>query len=296
MRIGNGEHYIEVNGISHWIKVEGKENNTIPLLIIHGGPGGNLYTFERTVGPQLAKSRTVVYYEQRGCGRSSKPISENAYTLNELIDDFYKIIEWLGVQKVDVLGYSFGGELALEITHSNSNTINKLVLSGPSLINLKTQLMIQITGFMSIADVTTVDKIETIISENSEIESKYAKVWELVDTEMIDRLLFEDQDIAKKYRMLVRESNLSNTGLMLEILQKNPPKIALINRLKELHQKTLIITGVHDRNTGLSISNMIHRNLPNCEWVLFNKSAHFPDLEETDKFVREVLFFLEREK
>ena len=47
MRIGNGEHYIEVNGIRHWIKIEGKENNTIPLLIIHGGPGGNLYTFEQ---------------------------------------------------------------------------------------------------------------------------------------------------------------------------------------------------------------------------------------------------------
>ena len=213
-----------------------------------------------------------------------------------MIDDFNKILEWLGVQKVDLLGYSFGGELALEITHSNSNTINKLVLSGPSLINFKTQLMIQITGFMSIADVTTADKIETIIGENSEIESKYAKVWELVDTEMVDRLLFEDQDIAKKYRMLVRESNLTNTGLMLEILQKNSPKIPLVNRLKELQQKTLIITGVHDRNTGLSISKMIHRNLPNCEWVLFNKSAHFPDLEESDKFVREVLFFLEREK
>ena len=53
MLIGNGEYNIEINGINHWIKVEGKENNTIPLLIIHGGPGGNLYTFERTVGPQL---------------------------------------------------------------------------------------------------------------------------------------------------------------------------------------------------------------------------------------------------
>lgn len=124
MLIGNGEYNIEINGINHWIKVEGKENNTIPLLIIHGGPGGNLYTFERTVGPPLAKSRTVVYYEQRGCGRSSKPISENAYTFNELIDDFNKIIEWLGVQKVDLLGYSFGGELALEITHSSPNSIN----------------------------------------------------------------------------------------------------------------------------------------------------------------------------
>lgn len=295
MRIENGEYNIEFNGVNHWIKVEGKENNTIPLLIIHGGPGGNLYTFERTVGPQLAKSRTVVYYEQRGCGRSSKPVLENAYTINDLIVDFEKLVEWLGVQKVDLLGYSFGGELALEITLSNSSIINKVVLSGPSLITLKTQFMIQINGFMSIADITIADQIEKIISENSDIESKYAKVWEIVDTETVDCLLFEDQKIAKMYRSLVKESNLSNTGLMLETLLKNPPKIPLIKRLKDLQQKTLIITGVHDRNTGIPISNMIKRNLPNCEWVLFNKSAHFPELEEMDKFEREVLSFLEGE-
>jgi proline iminopeptidase len=51
MNLKNGEYRVMINGISHWIKVEGQENNTIPLFIIHGGPGGNLYAFERTIGP-----------------------------------------------------------------------------------------------------------------------------------------------------------------------------------------------------------------------------------------------------
>ncbi|QFF99180.1 alpha/beta fold hydrolase [Psychrobacillus glaciei] len=92
MKTENGEYHVVINEIQHWIKIEGKENNTIPLIIIHGGPGGNLYTFERTVGPYLAKERTVVYYEQRGCGRSEKPNSDNAYSIHELIDDFKKIL------------------------------------------------------------------------------------------------------------------------------------------------------------------------------------------------------------
>jgi len=293
MKIENGEYKVEINGISHWVKVEGKENNTIPLFIIHGGPGGNLYTFERTVGPLLSKKRTVVYYEQRGCGRSSNPISDNAYTFNELIDDFKKITEWIGIQKVDLLGYSFGGELALEITHSIPNTINKVVLSGPSLIALKMQYMIQMSGFMSIADLNLADKIENIFSEESEIEVKYEKIWESVDAETVDRLLFENQSIAQVYRQFVKESNLTNSGLMLETLQNNPMKIPLYKRLNDFHHKTLIITGVHDRNTGIAISKIIHRNLLNSNWVLFNKSAHFPELEETDKFISEVLNFLE---
>ena len=69
-------------------------------------------------------------------------------------------------------------------------------------------------------------------------------------------------------------------------------EIPLQARLKKIPHNTLIITGVHDRNTGIPISKTINRNLPNSEWVLFNKSAHFPELEETEQFVSEVCGFL----
>ncbi|PLT28108.1 alpha/beta fold hydrolase [Peribacillus deserti] len=85
MPLVNGEYSIMLNGISHWVKVDGDENNTVPLILIHGGPGGNHYTFERTAGPLLSKKRTVVYYEQRGCGRSEKPDWDEDYTIDLLI-------------------------------------------------------------------------------------------------------------------------------------------------------------------------------------------------------------------
>ena len=43
----NGEHRIELNGVSHWYKIAGAEHKTVPLVIVHGGPGGNVYNFER---------------------------------------------------------------------------------------------------------------------------------------------------------------------------------------------------------------------------------------------------------
>ena len=58
--VKNGEFYTEINSIMHWIKIEGAENKTRPLVILHGGPGGNHYTFERTTGPYLSKARTVI--------------------------------------------------------------------------------------------------------------------------------------------------------------------------------------------------------------------------------------------
>ncbi|MDI2588818.1 alpha/beta hydrolase [Psychrobacillus sp. NEAU-3TGS] len=243
----------------------------------------------------MSEDRTVVYYEQRGCGRSGKPTDDNAYSMNELVDDFRKIIEWTGSEKIDLLGYSFRGELALEFASNFLYLINKIILSSPSMINLKTQYMIQIAGFQSIADMTLVNRIEEILKKNTSIEHKYKQVWEIVDQETIDRLLFVDPEVASKYRELVIESNLHNlhnTGRMLTVLQENSVTPPLYERLNNIHHKTLIITGVYDRSTGIPISNLIHRNLSNSEWILFNNSAHFPELEETENFVSSVLGFL----
>ncbi|AYA75977.1 proline iminopeptidase [Bacillus sp. Y1] len=293
MKIKNGEYKQYINGVIHWIKIDGAENHTTPLVIIHGGPGGNVYAFERTIGPLLSKNRTVIYYEQRGCGRSESPDSENAFTFNDLINDFKEIHHWLGVEKVDLFGYSFGGELALEITHAVPNKINKVILSGPSLIGLKTQYLIQMAGFMSVADPSFISVIERILEEPGTLEERYVRLWKAADTATTDRFLFENQSLATEYRRLTKESKMTNTGLMLKAIQNKPPTIPLYERLKETKQDILIVTGVHDRNSGVPISNQIHRQLENSKLVLFNNSAHFPYMEEPQPFLEQLISFLE---
>jgi proline iminopeptidase len=290
----DGEYTVEINGITHWIRIAGSKNQTIPLVTLHGGPGGNHYVFERTIGPVLSKNRTVIYYEQRGCGRTDKPSDDTKYSIDLLIEDFKSLRKWLDVKKVDILGYSFGGELALEIAHAASTVINKIVLSGPSLINSELNKMVQIAGFSSVVDIQMNRQMEAVLKKGLTIDETYNKFWELADREAVDLLLFENQEIAKRNREMWAESNLLNTGLMYKALQKNPVKIPLLDRLKEIQQETLIIAGVFDRNTGIPISKLIHKELSNSEILLFKKSAHFPDLEEPEKFNKTVLEFLER--
>lgn len=292
MKIRNGEFKIELNNINHWVKIEGSENNTTPLIIIHGGPGGNHYTFERIVGPLLSNSRTLVYYEQRGCGRTDKPLSENDYNIELLIEDFKELMKWLDVEKVDILGYSFGGELALEFALVLPEDINKIILSGPSLMNSDIQKLVQIGGIMAVSNSELYKNISTYVQRNSSIDVIFDRVWELMDTETVDQLLFEDPEIAKINRQLWQESNLINTGLLMRGIQKNKSNIPLEFRVKEIENEVLIITGIFDRNTGIPISKLIDKELVNSELVVFNKSAHFPDLEETDRFVRVVKEFL----
>jgi proline iminopeptidase len=292
MKWKNGEYHIFIHSIKHWIKIEGSEHQTTPLVLLHGGPGGNHYVFERTMGSSLSKKRTVVYYEQRGCGRSEKPISNEDYKLEQLIADFREIKKWLDVDRVDLFGYSFGGELALEITCALPEDINKIVLSGPSLIDLEMGKLIQIAGFMAVGEPPLLKKINELLKQNLPINSLYEKVWNLVDTKTVDRLLFQNQTIADQNRKLWGESKLTNTGLMAKVIMGHPMETPLLDRLKHIKQQALIIAGLFDRNTGVTISKLIHNELENSELVLFKKSAHFPDLEEPNRFSNIVLNYL----
>ncbi|WP_137790224.1 alpha/beta hydrolase [Bacillus sp. E(2018)] len=287
----DGEYHLLVNEVSHWIKIEGSVNKSLPLLIIHGGPGGNHYVFERTAGPKLAEKRTVIYYEQRGCGRSDAQHSED-YSVELLVNDFSCLMEKLGIKKVDVLGYSFGGELALEIALAFPELINKIVLSAPSLMFSDMVYDIQIQGFKKISDEAFLHRIEKLLSQNLTLKEKWERIWALADSELVDRFLFEDVKVAKYNRRLWENSGLSNTGQMMKALQRNPPSTPLEKRLKQIKHLTLILTGVHDRNTGMKISKIMKQELPNSELHVFLKSAHFPELEEEYEFVATTLDFL----
>lgn len=98
---------------------------------------------------------------------------------------------------VKLFGYSFGGEFALEITLALPHKISKVILSGTSLIGLKTQYLIKIAGFISIADTALISKIESILEDQGSVEEKYISVWKATDLETVVRLFFENQCPAK---------------------------------------------------------------------------------------------------
>ena len=47
LMLQDGIHYLKINGIMHWCKSCRTTHNTVPLIIVHGGPGGNHYVFEK---------------------------------------------------------------------------------------------------------------------------------------------------------------------------------------------------------------------------------------------------------
>lgn len=116
-------------GDGHRIYVEQCGNpNGIPVVILHGGPGGGCSpAMRRYFDPSAYR---IVLFDQRGCGRSRPHASVEANTTWHLIRDIELIRERLGIDKWIVFGGSWGATLSLLYAQSHPDRAAQLVLRG----------------------------------------------------------------------------------------------------------------------------------------------------------------------
>jgi proline iminopeptidase len=116
-------------GDGHRIYVEQCGNPTgIPVLVLHGGPGGGCSpAMRRYFDPSAYR---VVLFDQRGCGRSRPMASVQANTTWHLVEDIETIREALGVERFILFGGSWGATLALIYAITHPTRAVHLVLRG----------------------------------------------------------------------------------------------------------------------------------------------------------------------
>ena len=96
-------------------------------LYLTGGPGYNSYSFEQTIGPQLERRAQMIYFDERGTGRSERP-SDKDYKMTTLVQDLEALRKHLGLQQLSLMGQSFGGTPALEYAASYPENVQKLII------------------------------------------------------------------------------------------------------------------------------------------------------------------------
>jgi proline iminopeptidase len=100
----------------------------IPLLIVHGGPGGSINPYYRQL-PDPARYRMILF-DQRGCGRSTPFGGLHANTTQDLVADIERIRQALGIVRWVVLGGSWGSALALAYAQAHPARVQALVVTG----------------------------------------------------------------------------------------------------------------------------------------------------------------------
>ena len=110
--------YLNLGGLDQWVMIRGENLDNPPLVILHGGPGFSDTPFFRYCNAQLEKSFTLVYWDQRGTGKSFAPtIPRSSMTVEQFITDLDELVEAVrrrvGKRKVALFGHSWGSALGV---------------------------------------------------------------------------------------------------------------------------------------------------------------------------------------
>ena len=94
-----------------------------PIVALHGGPSvpsNYLYPLEDVV-----PYRSIVFYDQLGCGKSDQPTDITQYSIEDSVEDLKVLLKKLGVRRFHLYGQSYGGILAFEYMKSVASSSSK---------------------------------------------------------------------------------------------------------------------------------------------------------------------------
>jgi len=271
----------ETGGLSIYYEVLGAGAGT-PLVLVNGGPGfDHVYMHCSDVWERLEAKRKVVFYDQRGNGRSSELKEGQSSLLADQIDDLEALRAHLGLEKMDLLGHSWGGYLVMAYAARHPDRI--------------AHLMIVDSAAPKIQD--TVFLFKNIYPETTSREDGLAFAVELGDDAAISSdlreyvsMLFYSQ--AARDAMMARLSELSYHQKINKAVWNDLQRFDLSPELPKFRFPTLVATGRYDFNVAPSVAWGIHNAIPGSEFAVFEKSGHLPYCEESGAFAARIEEFL----
>jgi pimeloyl-ACP methyl ester carboxylesterase len=125
--------YAPVNGLQMYYQIHGEAvEGQPPLLLLHGGFLSIATSFGRMI-PTLTEQRQVVAVEQQGHGHTAD--IDRPLTFEQEADDTAAALRYLGIEQVDVFGYSDGGNVALGLAIRHPELVRKLAIAGTNVSN-----------------------------------------------------------------------------------------------------------------------------------------------------------------
>jgi proline-specific peptidase len=281
------EGYVDFRGYRTWYRVAGdRQTGAAPLLALHGGPGSTHNYFAPLEA--LARDRLVVLYDQIGCGNSDRP-TDIEWSIDVFRDELVAVRAQLGLDRIHLLGTSWGGMLALEHVLSSAAGIVSLVLSSTlaSVDQWATQQRV-------LRDALPDDVVETL--DRHERAGTYDDPeYERAMQVYLDRHFYRGPKPRDELKRM-------NAGRSVEVYRamQGPNEWTVTgalrgwdvrDRLAEVVVPTLVVRGRHDMCTA-EIASALVTGIRNAREVVLEESSHTPVLEETDRYLEVVGEFL----
>ena len=235
-----------------------------PLLIFHdelGHPGWLRYH------EALSESYTLHIPSHSGFGESER--QEWIMNMRDMAGWYLDVLDELGLDRVNAIGFSLGGWLAAEIATMCPHVFKKLVLVGPAGVRppvgeIFDMFLVMAKEFITkgFADPSSAPEFAEICPE--EPSPELVEAWEVA----------REEACRLSWKPYMHYPGLPN----------------LLRRLKGL--PTLIIWGKDDAIVPLSAGQLYQESIPGSKLVVLDNCGHHPEIEKTEEFLRVVQQFL----
>ena len=250
-----------------------------PIVVVHGGPGMD-HTYLLPGMRALARSHLVVFYDQRGSGRSRGEVNASTVSFDLFLADIDALADSLGLARFSLLGHSWGGLLALRYAARHPERLRALVLMNTvepgRRYNQRTAETFR--ARQSAADSATVATL---------MQSQAMKRGDAAAVNVVMRAMFR--------ATFADTTRLDDLALNLDQrTASNLPKVASLlmgslgasfdywSEAKTITVPTLVVHGVEDV-VPIDMPRELARTIPHAMLIEIEHAGHFPYIERPDE-------------
>jgi pimeloyl-ACP methyl ester carboxylesterase len=240
---------------------------------------GTLDNWDPAVVDPLASDREVILFDSAGVGRSTGKVPTTAAGMTMHALDF---LDALSLTSCDVLGYSLGGMVAQQMALERPSIVHRMILvataprGGDDIMHLEKPSLARHLGDATLKGYAVLQKIFFAPTASSQAAGKA----------FIERLALRAEDFDRPSGPDVAASQVA---AFREWEQSSGTRFA---NLKDIHQPTLVVNGIHDEMIPIANSYRLSENLPNAMLVTYPDAGHGALFQYHESFTRQASAFL----
>ncbi len=294
---------ISLGGIDQHIIIRAADSSKPVMLFLHGGPGSPEFAFMKHFNPDIEKDFVMVYWEQRGAGKSySKDIPVESMNMEQFISDTRELSEYLAErfnrEKIYLMGHSWGSLLGILTAWKHpylywayfgiGQVAHQFRGEQISFEWTKEQARIQ-NDERAIKSLSRLNFPDSLASSKEWIdflmvERQYANKYGGGTTREISGMwpLVKIVLKSREYSMGEKLHFMNASMFSLEHLWSEVMHTNLMNDIDSIQVPVYIFHGKHDYTTPYSVAKDFYNQLkaPQKEFFTFENSAHSPVFEE----------------
>jgi proline iminopeptidase len=281
------ESHVALGSASLFVREIGEGH---PILVLHGGPDFD-HSYLLPEMDRLAESRRLLYYDQRGRGRSAAGVRAEHVSLESEIADIEALRRHFELESFAVLGHSFGGLLAMEYATRHPARVSHLIL-----MNTAPASHAQVIAFRDDRHEKTPDELERMkaIAASDAFRAgdvaAEAKYYHLhFHPALHDPAAHLDRVVKSLRTHFTPETILLARAIEERLYQQtwDRPDYDLTPKLWRLDVPALVLHGEHDFMPP-EIAARIAGSIPGVRFVVLRDCGHFAYLEQPAETQREI--------